>query len=210
MAETFNDDKPSTAQPNSRRLALGIGGAVVVLVVAAIWLLSDDAPQETAETPQAALDNAPTLQELAEQAPTPAGDDAAPDFSVITAGGGAFTLSQHLADDGRPVIVNLWASWCLPCREEMPAIDAFAAAHPEVVVVGVAVQDDVVSAERFAEEIGVTYIIGFDEKNEVNDAYRPLGLPATFFIHPDGTIAKRHFGLVTEESLAEDVSQLFG
>ena len=82
MAETFNDDKPSTAQPNSRRLALGIGGAVVVLVVAAIWLLSDDAPQETAETPQAALDNAPTLQELAEQAPTPAGDDAAPDFSV--------------------------------------------------------------------------------------------------------------------------------
>jgi hypothetical protein len=92
----------------------------------------------------------------------------------------------------------------------MPAIDAFAAAHPEIRVVGVAVQDDPVAAAAFAGEIGVAYTIGFDDKDEVNDAYRPLGLPATFYISSDGIVVKRQFGGVTEESLAADVAALFG
>ena len=50
----------------------------------------------------------------------------------------------------------------------------------------------------------------FDEKDEVNNDYRPLGLPATFFIAADGSIAKRHFGTVTADSLGEDVASLFG
>ena len=55
----------------------------------------------------------------------------APIFSVETQEG-EFSLSEHIATDGRPVFLNLWASWCFPCREEMPAIDRAAAAHPEV------------------------------------------------------------------------------
>lgn len=155
------------------------------------------------------LEDAPTLQGLAELSETTPGDDeTAPDFSVKTFDGPAFTLSRHLAEDGRPVILNLWASWCLPCRAEMPALDAFAAEHPGITVVGVAVQDDLAAAERFAEEIGVGYLLGFDDKEQVDGAYRAIGLPATFWISSEGVIVKRMFGGVTEESLAEAVSVL--
>ncbi len=209
-SDITEEPAPRSAAEPRRGARLVIAAAVMLLVAAGVWLVLDDAEQQQAEAPGAALDDAPTLQELAAQADGPSGDDAAPDFSVPTNTGTAFTLSHHLAEDGRPVILNLWASWCFPCRAEMPAIDAFATAHPEVAVIGVAVQDDVVAAEEFAEEIGVAYPLGFDEKDEVNDEYRPLGLPATFFISADGTIAKRHFGTVTEESLAADVAELFG
>lgn len=207
--EAQPESSPAPPQPR-RTLALVVVALVVALAGGVFLLLRQGGEQQTAATPGAALEDAPTLQELADEADSPAGDDPAPDFSVVTANGEAFTLSRHLSEDGRPVILNLWASWCFPCREEMPTIDSFAAAHPEVAVVGVAVQDDIVSAEEFAAEIGVSYIIGFDEKDEVNDAYRPLGLPATFFIAADGTVAKRHFGVVTVESLAQDAAALFG
>ncbi len=202
--------------PPSRRLKLGppgwIGVVVVIVLLGglAVALTGDDGGSNAA-TGDGAIADAPNLQDLAELAQdTPESDDAAPDFSVRTHDGGAFTLSKHLAEDGRPVILNLWASWCFPCREEMPAIDRFAAANPDVMVVGVSVQDDATAAADFADELGVSYTIGFDEKDEVNVEYRPLGLPATFFISSEGIIVKRIFGGVTEESLAQDVAELFG
>ncbi len=211
MSDTDVPPESSLAPPRPRRTLPLVAAALVIAVAGGAFLvLRQDGEQQAAASPGAALDDVPTLQDLAEEADSPASDDPAPDFSVVTTNGEAFTLSKHLSEDGRPVILNLWASWCFPCREEMPAIDTFAAGHPEIAVVGIAVQDDIVSAEEFAAEIGVSYIIGFDEKGEVNDAYRPLGLPATFFIAADGTVAKRHFGVVTEESLAADAAVLFG
>ena len=133
----------------------------------------------------------------------------APIFSVETQQG-EFSLSDHIADDGRPVFLNLWASWCFPCREEMPAIDAAASAHPEVAFIGVAVQDTQAEAESFAEEIGVSYLLGFDTDDVVNDAYRPLGLPASYIIDGDGVIVERIFGKVTEEDLADKFAEHFG
>ena len=134
----------------------------------------------------------------------------APLFSVPTADGGTFSLDAHLATDGRPVFLNLWASWCFPCRSEMPAIDAASLTHTEVAFVGVAVQDIRSDADKFLSEIGVTYTIGFDENNDVDDEYRPLGLPASYIISSDGVILERIFGEVTEEDLAEKFETHFG
>jgi thiol-disulfide isomerase/thioredoxin len=125
----------------------------------------------------------------------------APSFTVPTADG-EFSLAEHLASDGRPIFLNLWASWCFPCREEMPAIDRSSQAFPEIMFIGVSVQDSRSDAEEFAEEIGVTYLLGFDERNEVDGAYRPLGLPASYIISGDGVIVERIFGKVSEEDLA--------
>lgn len=132
----------------------------------------------------------------------------APLFSVPTADG-EFVLAAHLADDQRPVFLNLWASWCFPCREEMPAIDRSAQAFPGVQFIGIAVQDDRPDSEGFVNEIGITYLIGYDEDNSVDAAYRPLGLPASYIISGDGVILERIFGKVTEEDLAEKFAKYF-
>lgn len=119
-------------------------------------------------------------------------------------------MSEHIANDGRPVFLNLWASWCFPCREEMPAIDAASMAHPEVEFVGVAVQDSEGDATEFADEIGVSYLLGFDGDGEVEDAYNPLGLPASYIISGEGVIVERIFGKVTEQDLADKFAKHFG
>ena len=134
----------------------------------------------------------------------------APIFTVTTQDGTVFSLSGHLATDGRPVFLNLWASWCFPCREEMPAIDRAAAQNPDVEFVGVAVQDNEADATAFAEEIGVSYLLGFDADGDVEDSYSPLGLPASYLISGEGVIVERIFGKVTEDDLAEKFAEHFG
>jgi thiol-disulfide isomerase/thioredoxin len=118
----------------------------------------------------------------------------APDFTIRLIGGDQFALSEHLATDGRPVFLNFWASWCIPCRNEMPAIDAAAAAHPEVLFLGIATLDDPEAAAAFAAEIGVTYAIGFDESEIKDELYPSIGLPATHLIAADGSIVESRLG----------------
>lgn len=136
--------------------------------------------------------------------------DPAPDFSVPTLDGGSFSLSRHLADTGKPVFLNLWASWCPPCRDEMPVIDAAAARHPEIEFVGVAVQDDNKAAEDFAREIGVGYTIGFDERDEVNARYQTFGLPVTYVISAEGTILQPIFGELDDAQIDAVLATWFG
>lgn len=142
--------------------------------------------------------------------PGSADAEIAPAFAVETNSGSTFSLAEHITDDGRPMFLNLWASWCFPCREEMPAIDRSSQAFPEVAFLGVSVQDTRPDAETFVDEIDVTYLIGFDEEGQVDAAYKPLGLPASYLISGDGIIVERIFGKVTEEDLAEKFEQHFG
>lgn len=91
----------------------------------------------------------------------------APDFTLTLFDGTDFRLSRHLSDDGRPVVLNFWASWCAPCREEMPAFDTVARRRPEVLFVGVAVRDTEAEARSFAAEIGVAYPLGIDADGKI-------------------------------------------
>ncbi len=92
----------------------------------------------------------------------------------------------------------------------MPAIDRSSQSHPEIAFIGVSVQDSTADATSFAEEIGVTYTIGFDENDAVDDAYTPLGLPASYIISADGVILERIFGRVTEDDLDTKFASYFG
>lgn len=177
--------------------------ALAALVVWDATQTGGSAPGTASPSTLASLEDMAVLSE-----DTPGASDPAPDFVVSTFDGASFALGDHLAEDGRPVVLNLWASWCFPCRAEMPAIDAFATANPDVLVIGVAVQDDPVAAKAFADEIGVGYPLAVDERDEVNRDYQPLGLPATFLISPEGDIVDRVFGGVTEESLTESIAPL--
>jgi thiol-disulfide isomerase/thioredoxin len=134
----------------------------------------------------------------------------APDFTVPTVDGGTFSLAAHLATDGRPVFLNLWATWCPPCRAEMPLIDEAATANPGVRFVGVAVRDDRAAVEEFVVEIGVGYDIAIDDGDQVWDAYPVLGMPGTFVIDGGGTIVGSHIGILAPETIEQLIGGLSG
>lgn len=125
----------------------------------------------------------------------------APDFTVDVIDGGSFTLSDHR---GRPVVVNLWASWCPPCRAEIPDISAYAKANPETVVVGLAVEDSEQAARDFAAEIGASYPLALGTP-AVEDAYPNLGLPATYVVDETGVVSQIINGIVDEDILTTAV-----
>ena len=135
---------------------------------------------------------------------------AAPDFTVPLLAGGEFTLSDHIANDGRPLILNLWASWCIPCRDELPEFDRVAAEHPEVAFLGVAVEDQEAAASQFAEAIGVRFPLGFDDTGDVSTSYQTFGLPVTVVIASDGTVVRQVTSRVPEEQLLEILEELTG
>lgn len=137
------------------------------------------------------------------------GEQAA-DFTVGLFDGSLFSLSGHQQDDGRPVFLNLWASWCPPCREEMPAINQASLAHPEVLFIGVAVEDDPVAAEEFGQEIGVSYPLAVEESDFFIEEYGYFGLPAAYLISADGIIVSKIFGGVDEEDLNDLILEYFG
>ncbi|HEX6947347.1 MAG TPA: TlpA disulfide reductase family protein [Acidimicrobiia bacterium] len=127
----------------------------------------------------------------------------APEFQVELIDGGTFDLSRHLdAEQPRAVVINLWASWCIPCRKEMPELSAFADAHPDVTVIGVAVQDSESASRAFAAEIGATYPLALGD-DTFEDAYPTPGLPATFVIDGSGRIEVIHHGIVDRADLEE-------
>ena len=125
------------------------------------------------------------------------GGEPAPDVSFPLFDGTTFSMAEHFATDGRPVVLNFWASWCFPCRTEMPGFSEVAEENPDVAFIGVAVDDAESSAADFAEEIGVSYPLGFDEAGSVASSYPYIGLPTTFLIGADGVVTHQIQGQVT-------------
>ncbi|HEX6220337.1 MAG TPA: TlpA disulfide reductase family protein [Acidimicrobiia bacterium] len=123
----------------------------------------------------------------------------APDFTVEVIDGGTFTLAEAR---GQPVVLNFWASWCAPCREEIPDISAYADANPDVTVVGVAVRDIEQNARRFADEIRASYPLALGT-SEVEDAYPAFGLPYTVIIDSGGVVTQIFNGIVDEDLLTD-------
>ncbi len=113
----------------------------------------------------------------------------APDFTLDLLDGSEMTLSDF---KGQVVLVNLWASWCPPCRTEMPTIEAAYQAYKErgflVLGVNTTDQDSEQDAAAFVRQIGVTFPILLDRVGEVSRAYQLRGLPTSFFIDGDGII----------------------
>jgi cytochrome c biogenesis protein CcmG/thiol:disulfide interchange protein DsbE len=184
-----------------------IAGIALILAIALVAAACAPSDQSVETLPGSERGNASTGDGQASGAE----NQIAPLFSVVTANGDTFSLGEHIVSDARPVFLNLWASWCFPCREEMPAISAAAKTFTNIQFIGVAIQDTESDARGFLDEIGgVSYLIGFDNDGTVDDAYRPLGLPASYIISADGVILEQILGQVTEESLAEKFETYFG
>lgn len=104
---------------------------------------------------------------------------------------------------GQPVVVNLWASWCAPCRTEMPLLqDASDTYAGEAVIFGVASNDDSGDAERFIDRLGLTYPNAFDESGEIRAALGLTAYPTTIVFDADGAITAKVNGGISEQRLA--------
>ena len=129
----------------------------------------------------------------------------APDFTVIDGEGNEVHLSDFI---GKPVVLNFWASWCGPCKSEMPAFDAVAAElEGEVVFMMINATDGgretVESAKEFVEQSGYQFPVYYDVNYEANYFYGVSALPTTFFVHEDGTVAGYASAAMSEEFLRE-------
>ena len=131
----------------------------------------------------------------------------APGFTVPLFDGGELSLSDL---EGRPVVVNFWASWCAPCREEALPLERAWQAYRErsVAFVGVDTQDPEDDARAYLAEFGVTYPNGRDGDGRVSIDYGIIGMPATFFIDRDGVVVSRWVGAIPEATLIERVEAL--
>jgi cytochrome c biogenesis protein CcmG/thiol:disulfide interchange protein DsbE len=104
---------------------------------------------------------------------------------------------------GYAVVMNFWASWCVPCKAEAPLLVASAKAHAgEVVFLGVDVQDFASDARRFLERYGTNYVSVRDGGDSTFEAYGLTGLPETFYLDQEGGIVAHSLGEISEEELA--------
>lgn len=124
----------------------------------------------------------------------------APDFTLPSFGGESFTLSEHA---GGPVFLYFWASWCVPCQEEAPVIQAL---WPEYerrgyTFVGVNILDSDPDAQAFIDRFGLTFPNVRDEQGDVYLEYGVYGVPESFFLAPGLEVRSKFLGALTEASL---------
>jgi peroxiredoxin len=131
----------------------------------------------------------------------------APDFTLMNLEGDEVQLSSL---GGQPVLINFWATWCAPCRVEMPAIQSryekFKDQGLEVLAVDFDEPADIVA--DFRDEFGLTFQILLDPGAAVQKLYRNRTYPTTYFIDPDGIIQVQHFGPMTGGQIDENLAKI--
>ncbi len=132
----------------------------------------------------------------------------APDFELETLSGEKVKLSDY---QGKKVMLNFWATWCGPCREEMPDMETFAKGLDKDTVILAVNLDPQNDVQTFVDEMGVTFPILLDSqniKNAVKKRYKVSAMPTTYFIDSEGLIAVKHIGQVSLQSMEKYIADM--
>lgn len=137
----------------------------------------------------------------------PAEGHSAPDFEMRYADGRRLRLSDLR---GQPVLINFWASWCGPCRVEMPElIEAYRAHRAEgLEIIAVNVQEESAVAQAFAAEVGMPFQIVIDPAGDISRRYQVRNLPSSIFIDREGVIRARWMGILNGEQLQKHLREI--
>jgi peroxiredoxin len=170
---------------------------IILLIVAVLaggaWIVMS---QEPATTSPGTL----TLQEA------PIVGHPAPNFTLPSSLGEAVSL-HDLA--GQPVVLNFWATWCAPCRVEMPALQqASVAYNGRAAIIGINQGEARKNVTDFAAEYRITYPLLLDTDQQISQLYEVRGLPTTLFIDANGTVREVVIGAVTEAVLQDRIESL--
>lgn len=203
------EDDARTESPARRRadvwprIALGIGGVAVLafLFVFLVWRGGDDEPDAGGD------DGAVVALGVIDGARPEIGKPA-PDFALIDTRDGQ---TVHRLSDyrGRTVVLNWYASWCGPCRAEIPDFqDTYEALDGEIVILAVNLQESRESAVAMLDGLGATFPSVLDTDGAVAQHYRLLGMPTTFFIDQEGIVRMFGSGRITAETLEAELAKL--
>jgi peroxiredoxin len=208
-----NETPELDSRPQSRRewsgwlrsIVLPIG---LVVAIVGVLLYVQSGGQEASDDGFGTVD-LPAARNVTSQAPNARDGRAAPDFLLPQLNGQPVRLSDL---QGRPLIVNFWASWCATCRAEVPDLIDLYDAHKEkgLLLLGVNLRETEDAAARFAGEFGINYPIVFDRDGDVAGTWRiggpNQGVPSTYFIDRDGVVRKVVFGTVTKKLADEGLA----
>lgn len=144
---------------------------------------------------------------LSQSGGSPSAKQQAPDFTIETFAGQPFRLSDQR---GKRVVINFFASWCVTCGTEVAGIEKSYQEHKDktAAFVGVAIDDEEEKAKAFLGKHQITYQAGIDKDGSIKKAYAIYGLPFTFFIDKDGSIAAIHAGAITRELLKLELDKM--
>ncbi len=133
----------------------------------------------------------------------------APAFTAETAVGQTINLQTARTETEQPVVLNFWASWCVPCRIEMPYFEnASQAYNGRIAIIGINQGESASTVTEFGNEFGITYPLLVDDQNEVNRLYNVNSLPTTLFIDSDGVINKVIVGTISQAVLEANIEAL--
>ena len=136
---------------------------------------------------------------------------AAPAFSLPAHGGGTVSLAQLR---GQVVMINIWASWCGPCRQEMPLLEnIYRKYHSRgFTLVGVSIDDDPKAADAFLQKTPVSFPVLYDTASTLTGLYRVQGMPSSAFIDRKGQLHLLHEGYATgdEKAYIAEIEKLLG
>ena len=136
----------------------------------------------------------------------------APDFTVLDAAGNPVSLSDRLAD-GKPIVLNFWATWCGPCKSELPAFDKAAAEYADRITfmfinLTDGYQETTDGVKSFLTENGYTFPVYFDVNYSAALPYGANSIPLTYFLTSTGLVAGGYMGAMSEEALYSYLEQL--
>ena len=214
MTDMEHVPPPSSSSSSVRTVA--IVATVIALLGLSIpftWGGHDDASSEPITAPlldpvAAHASSAPEEFEQGDAAACMANAKPATDFTLPGLDGKAVKLSAY---KGKVVLLNFWATWCGPCKAEIPGFVELQTQYKnDLVIVGLSVDDPADKAKAFADQYKVNYpiVLGLGH-DDIQDAYGPIyGIPASFLISRDGKVCKRHLGIAPKSQFEREIKGL--
>ena len=195
-------------------LALGFVALMIVAVIGYRFLSESYAPQGTVPSQITDSGNAGTDSSVQYQDADTTTDDIeptiAPDFTVLDMDGNEVNLSDYF---GKPIIINFWATWCGPCKSELPAFDNMYAEYGddiEFIMLNLTdgSRDTVDNVKQFVSDNGYSFPVYFDTTLEAANTYGAYSIPTTFLIDNEGIPVHSQMGAMSEEQLEQLINAL--
>ena len=210
--DTAGDNAVPERKPSKVAIVIAMAAVAIAILIVMLAPGADNGGAPPAGSPKGNLTGSPNSAEDDAKADAKVAGKAAPlDFTLKDMNGVDVKLA---AFKGKPIVLNFWATWCGPCRAEIPSLvelqKQYGDEGQDVVILGISVDDPVEKLKPYASQMKMNYpVLVGNGRDDVQDAFGPLwGIPVTVFIDREGRIAKKHSGIASKEQFEQEIKAL--